>query len=147
MTTSPLTPSVVALAAETRAVLGKFIRRVREDTASDGLTWSQLSVLAVLERDGPASIADLARQAGVRPQSMGATVAALESDGLLVGTPDPADRRRTLFSLTEPARLQVLQSRRAREDWLARRLVEHLTEAERETVRAAVTLLDRLASR
>ncbi|HEY0780561.1 MAG TPA: MarR family transcriptional regulator [Gemmatirosa sp.] len=57
-------------------------------------------VILRLERDGPASVAELARAEGVRPQSMGATVAVLEAAGLVDGTPDPTGGRRTVLSLT-----------------------------------------------
>ena len=44
-----------------------------------------------LEKDGPATASSLARAEGMRPQSMGAVVAALESAGLMRGAPDPTD--------------------------------------------------------
>ena len=65
------------LAGELRVVVGKLIRRLREQVSPGDFTWSQLSVLKRLERDGPATVTTLARAEGVRPQSMGATVAVL----------------------------------------------------------------------
>ncbi len=74
-----------ALAAELRALLGKLKRRLREQADSVDLTPSQVSALLRLEREGPSTVSTLARGEGVRPQSMGATVATLEAAGLVSG--------------------------------------------------------------
>ena len=58
--------------------VGLLIRRVRAAAATHDLSWSEAAVLGRLRRHGPATTADLARAEAVRPQSMGATVAALE---------------------------------------------------------------------
>ncbi|EQD59024.1 MarR family transcriptional regulator, partial [mine drainage metagenome] len=59
--------------------------RLREQAHPGDVTWSQMSVLGRLERDGPATVTRLARAEGVRPQSMGATVSVLLGAGLLRG--------------------------------------------------------------
>jgi len=48
-------------------------------------------------------VSALARAEGVRQQSMGATISALEEAGLVKGSPDPADGRRTTCLLQMPA--------------------------------------------
>ena len=57
------------------------------------LDWQEqnhsFAVMAAYE-EGPATVTSLARAEGVRPQSMGATVAALQEAGLVGGAPDPA---------------------------------------------------------
>ena len=136
--------SAAALAGDLRVVVGRLSRRVREQAPPGDLTWSQTSVLVRLERDGPASVTDLARAEGVRPQSMGATVAALEAAGLVSGAPDPNDGRRTILSLTAACREWLRVGRAAREDWLLRAIVAHLSAAERDQLARAVALLGRL---
>ena len=74
---------------------------MREHTRKGELTASQRFALGRLSREGPLTVTALARAEGVRPQSMGATVAVLEAQGLVAGAPDPADGRQTLLSLTE----------------------------------------------
>ena len=121
-------------------VLGRLLRRLREGGTSD-LTWSQKTVLSQIERDGPATVSTLARLEGVRPQSMGATVAVLDAAGLVQGAPDPRDGRQTLLSLT-PACLEMLRvGRAAREDWLLRALRSRLTQDEQEELGRAVRLI------
>lgn len=134
-----------ALASDLRVLLGRLRRRLREETPSDGLSWPQLVALARLEREGPASVTGLAHAEGMRPQSMGPTVAALEEAGLVLGTPDPADGRRTLYAPTDAGRERVLALRAAREDWLARTLHARLSDAEQAELARAVELLRRLA--
>jgi DNA-binding MarR family transcriptional regulator len=133
-----------ALAAELRVVLGALRRRLREQAHLGDLTWSQTSVLGRLERDGPATVSTLARAEGVRPQSMGATVSVLEAAGLVAGSPDPADGRQTLLSVTAACRERVGAGRAARQDWLLRAIRSHLAPREREQLAHAVGLLARL---
>jgi DNA-binding MarR family transcriptional regulator len=134
----------LAIAEELRAVLGKLNRRLREQAHAGDLTWSQVSVLIHLERGGPATVTTLARAAGVRPQSMGATVGVLETAQLVRGAPDPSDGRQTVLSLTAGCRKMLKASRAARADWLFRTIRAKLALAEQEKLTAAVELLKRL---
>ena len=133
-----------ALAGALRVVVGKLRRRLREHSPTGELTWSQVSVIGHLEREGPATVTRLARAEGVRPQSMGATVSALEAAGLVVGSPDPGDGRQTIWSLTPVSRRWVVSFRAAREDWLFGAIRARLSATEQEELSRAVGLLERL---
>ena len=133
-----------ALAAELRAVIGKLKRRLREQADPGDLTPSQVSVLLRLERDGPTTTSSLARAEGMRPQSMGATIAPLEAAGFMSGAPDPNDGRQTILSLTESCREWIREGRAARQDWLFRTIQARLSAQEQEDLVAAVELLKRL---
>jgi DNA-binding MarR family transcriptional regulator len=131
-------------AHEVRVVFGRLRRRLREIAGVGDLTPSQVSVLSRLDKDGPASASDLAAAERIRPQSMAATLGALDEHGLIRRDADPDDGRRHLVSLT-PAGIERLEGdRQARQEWLARALQERFTEAERRTVREGLALLDRL---
>lgn len=132
------------MAGELRLVLGKLRRRLREQAAQGDLSLSQLAALATLDREGPATVTTLARAEGVRPQSMGATVDALEQAGLVSGVPDPRDGRQVLLSLTARARDYLAASRAAREDWLSQSIRRHLDAREQEDLATAVGLLRRI---
>jgi len=132
------------LAADLRALVGKLKRRLREQANSKDQTPSQVSVLLRLESDGPATASSLARAEGMRPQSMGSVVTALQVAGLVSGAPDPTDGRQTILSLTEACRKWAEESRAARQDWLFRALEARLSPDELETLADAVTLLKRL---
>jgi DNA-binding MarR family transcriptional regulator len=131
-------------AHEVRVVFGRLRRRLREIAGVGDLTPSQVSVLSRLDKDGPASASDLAAAERIRPQSMAATLGALDEHGLIRRDADPDDGRRHLVSLT-PAGIERLEGdRQARQEWLARALQERFTESERRTVREGLALLDRL---
>jgi DNA-binding MarR family transcriptional regulator len=140
----PVTARAMALAGELRVTLGQLKRRLREQAHAGDFTPSQVAVLLHLERDGPATVTTLARAEGVRPQSMGATVAVLEQAGMINGAPDPNDGRQTLLSLTPAFRKTVKASRAAREDWLFRLISAKLSSKEQDQLATAVALLKRL---
>lgn len=133
------------LAVELHDVIGKLRRRLREQADAGDLPPSQMSVLRRLERDGPATVSALARAAGMRPQSMGASVAALEAAQLIGREPDPADGRQSLLSLTPACRKWLKENRAARQDWLQRRIEAALAPQERQQLARSLSLLQRLA--
>ncbi|MEU4166289.1 MarR family transcriptional regulator [Streptomyces sp. NPDC026665] len=108
------------------------------------LTPSQISALTLVSKSGAATASALAAVEGVRPQSMAATLAALDQFGLIQRNPDPGDGRRQLVTLTDAGRERVEGTRQARSEWLARAFEERCTEEERQTVIAAMALLERL---
>ncbi|MEU3841355.1 MarR family transcriptional regulator [Streptomyces sp. NPDC028635] len=137
--------SAVRAAQELRVLIGRLRRRVREVAGDDALTPSQVSALTLVGKHGAATASALASAEGVRPQSMAATLAALEQHGLIRRSPDPADGRRQLVTLTESGQDRIAGDRQAREEWLTRALQDRFTEAERHTVLEALALLERLS--
>src|SRR5271167_2284703 len=80
--------------------IGLLVRRVRAAAASHELSLTESAVMGRLAREGPATTAELARAEGMKPQSMGATIAALEERGLLERKPHPTDGRQVNIELT-----------------------------------------------
>jgi DNA-binding MarR family transcriptional regulator len=132
------------LALELHSLSGKLKRRLREQASAGDLTPSQTSVLAHLDRNGPTTVTALARLEGVRSQSMGATVAALEASGLVKGSADPTDGRQTILSLTPACVALIRNGRAARTDWLLRAIQTKFTPQEQDQLALAVKLLNRL---
>jgi DNA-binding MarR family transcriptional regulator len=135
----------LALAGELRLLISQLRHRMREQAHPGNFSWSQISVLIRLERDGPATVSALARAEGVRQQSMGATISALEEAGLVSGSSDPADGRRTILSLTDACRELIKVTRAAKEDWLFRAIQTKLSPSEQKELATALELLKRLA--
>ena len=96
-----------------------------------------------LVRDGPATTADLARAEAVRPQSMGATVAALEERGLVERKPHPSDGRQVNIVLTPKGTAVCKSSKDAKLIWLAQAMAK-LDDNDRETLFAAGEIIQRL---
>src|ERR1700758_1142023 len=90
------------VAGALRVSIGLLMRRMRQLKAEGEITLPESSALARLDRGGPATSSELARQEQISPQSMGATLAALEARGLVERRPDPADGRRAVMSITGP---------------------------------------------
>ena len=137
-------PRAEGLAQALRGFAGRLRRRLREQAVAGDLTPSQIAVLLRLEQDGPATTSHLARAEAMRPQSMGAVVAALEGAGLLHGAPDPSDGRQTVLSLTDTCRDWLRKGRAARQDWLAAAVAARLSPQEQDRLLAAMPLLQRL---
>jgi DNA-binding MarR family transcriptional regulator len=138
-------PDVREIAAALRVSIGLLLRRLRQVRPEDELTLPESSALTRLDRAGPATPGALAKLEQISPQSMGATLAALEARGLVGRRADPADGRRVVLSVT-PAGLHLLRSKRsARTGQLAQALSTGFTAAELRRLMAAAPLLERLA--
>lgn len=140
MTKTPVEPDVMELAQ----ALGLLIRRMRASAGSEELSLSERSVLARLDREGPKTTAELARAEGVKPQSMGATVASLEEAGLVERNPHPTDGRQVILSLSEKGEGTRRKIQGAKRSWLAQ-AVGRLNERERETLFKAGEIIRRLS--
>ncbi|HEX4063782.1 MAG TPA: MarR family transcriptional regulator [Streptosporangiaceae bacterium] len=138
-------PDVNELAGALLVSVGLMRRRLRQVPSEGELTFPETAALARLDRTGPATSSALARLEQISPQSMGATLSALEARGYVARHPDPADGRRVLLSVTE-AGLRVLRNRRnAKTEHLARVLAASFVEAELEQLTAVTPLIERLA--
>ena len=120
-----------------------LVRRVRAAAASQELSLTESAVMARLARDGPATTADLARAEGMKPQSMGTTVAALEELGIVERKPHPTDGRQVNLELTAKGAALRKSAKDARQTWLAQAIAK-LDERERETLFKAGDIVRRL---
>jgi DNA-binding MarR family transcriptional regulator len=121
--------------------LARRLRQMQDDSLD--LTPSQLSAMAVLLNSGDLLMGELAAQEKVKPPSMTRIVNSLEADGYVARRPDPRDHRQCLVALTDSGREVLLANRRRRDQWLAVRLAE-LDPADREILRHAIRVLDKV---
>ncbi|WP_308208055.1 MarR family winged helix-turn-helix transcriptional regulator [Actinomadura madurae] len=87
---------------------------------------------------------ELADHEKVQPPSMTRVIAHLEERGLVARSPHPTDGRQVVLSATEEGAALLADERRRKEAWLAKRLGE-LTDAEREILRRAAPIIDKLS--
>jgi DNA-binding MarR family transcriptional regulator len=120
-------------------------RRLRLERPEPSGTSAELSVLGLLYRRGPMSAGELAWAERVQPQSLTRTLAALEERGVIRREPDPADRRRSVLSITEAGRTLLLADVAQRDSWLATAIAEQLSPAEAQLLMMAGELMERLA--
>lgn len=133
-----------ALASALRLAVVRLARRMRAERPESDLSLTQLSALAVLERQGPLTPRELAAAERIRPPSMTRVVAALEAAGLVIRTDHPTDGRQVLLAASPAGAALLREDRRRREAWLAQRLRD-LDADDREVLRRAAAVLDRLA--
>ncbi|WP_392749319.1 MarR family winged helix-turn-helix transcriptional regulator [Streptomyces sp. LN590] len=126
------------------SISSRLRRRMRETYGPGDLTPSQTSVLSRLDKDGEASVSDLAAAERVRHQSVAATAGVLVERGLVARRPDPEDGRRQLVFVTDSGHDFLEDRRRAGEGWLTRALEDKCTEEERRTLLKATALLERI---
>ena len=131
------------LASLLRVSVMRLARRLRAERPDYGLSLTQIATLATIERHGPLTPGDIADHEKVQPPSMTRVLAGLEERGLILRTPHASDGRQHLVSLTADARVLLKEDRRKREAWLAQRLAE-LTQEERDVLRAAAPVIERL---
>jgi len=124
--------------------IGLLMRRTRVASGTQDLSWTQVILLKRLATQGPATIAELAREEGVKPQSMGATIAALAELGWVVRTPHPTDGRQVNIELTAKGAEARSSAQHAKRAWLTQAIAQ-LTAQEQETLFTAGEIIRRLA--
>jgi DNA-binding MarR family transcriptional regulator len=133
-------------ATDLALALRLLVRRIRSAVPSDAhdLSWTQMAVIKRLETGGRATTADLARAERMRPQSMGATIAALENMGLVERTPHATDGRQMHIELTARGTAMRKSAVDARRTWLAQAIAK-LDATEQQHLPAVTALIKRLA--
>jgi DNA-binding MarR family transcriptional regulator len=131
------------LASTLRVSVMRLGRRLRAERVVTDLSLTQMAALGTLDRHGPLTPRELAEHEKVQPPSMTRVLAGLEERGLILRTPHETDGRQHLVSLTAEANALLKEDRRRRDAWLAQRLAE-LTQEERDVLRAAAPVIERL---
>lgn len=145
MTSVTTTRTQAGLASGLRVAVMRFVRRLRYEREDTSLTLTQLSTLGTLARLGPLTLGELAAAERIQPPSMTRIVSALEGRKLVARETDPNDRRLVIVRLSDEGQDLLAADRRRRDAWLNQRLRE-LTPDEREALRRAVPVLEKLAT-
>jgi DNA-binding MarR family transcriptional regulator len=126
--------------------IGLLMRRAHSLVTSNDLSWTQKTVMALLAKEGPATASDLARAEGMKPQSMGTTIAELRELGLIDRKPHSTDGRQMLIELTAKGLAVRKAASEEKRTWLSKAIAQ-LDEKERDTLFAAGDIIMRLAER
>ena len=130
------------VAARLRLAILRLSRRLRQQVAG-GVTSSQVSALATVERLGTPTLGELATSEQVQPPSMTKIVVGLEAAGLVTRQEDDNDRRIARVQLTAEGRRTLQRSRSLRNAYLVRRL-RRLSTEERAGLEDVVSLLEHI---
>jgi DNA-binding MarR family transcriptional regulator len=142
--TAPVTDSAAEVAGRLRLSATRLARRLRQQ-ADTGLSPTQLSALAAVDRHGPLTLGALAEHEGVAPPTVSRVAAMLEEQSLLMREVDPKDRRVARVTTTSKGRALLAASRGRKTAWLTARL-EALDPDERARIAAALDALDALTT-
>lgn len=123
--------------------VARLNRRMRRERRSE-LTPTQLSVLGAVALLGPATPGSIASHEQVRPPSVTRMLNQLTESGYIRRLPDPQDGRQVLVEISDEGHSRLAQERQRRDAWLQEQL-DHLSDSERELLRAAAPLLKRIA--
>jgi DNA-binding MarR family transcriptional regulator len=143
---SPTRTNVAApeIASRLRLSATRLARRLRQESGA-GLSPSQQSALAVVSNHGPLTLGALAEHERVAPPSITKVVSKLESDGLVIRTPDPVDRRVCRVAISPEGASLLEESRRRKTLWLTARITDLDPERQRRLA-DALDVLDELTS-
>lgn len=137
------TNDFAGLAEELRISVARLSRRLRRQAMS-GMSITQFSALAALDKHTEMTPRELADHEHVKPPSMTRTVASLEAAGLVVRRAHPTDGRQVVLAVTEAGRSLLAEHRRRKEAWLSQRLAE-LEPEERAALERAAPILEKLS--
>lgn len=134
---------MTSLASDLRIACQRVSRRVRFESSAE-LPPHQVSALSNLRKRSltPGELAEIER---VSAPSITKTVNCLVDKGLVARFDHPDDGRSKMLSLTEDGRAVLDRIRRARDDWMVRRL-QGLTKDERALLGEAVQILQRVVA-
>jgi DNA-binding MarR family transcriptional regulator len=133
-----------ALAEQLRSAVGRFVRATR--ARADTMPASRAETLRRLDREGPQTIADLARFRGVTHQAVSRAVAELERLGLVERAANPHDARGFVLALSDAGRAAVESDRLARGEVIADAIRSALTPDDRRALARVPALLDALSA-
>lgn len=136
--------SLLETASAIRHAANRLTRRLRTERSPEALSTNKLAVLSHLYRNGPTAAGRIAAVEHQRPQSLTRVFAELERAGLIVRVPGAQDRRQSVLELTVTGLRALADDMAERDAWLAAALAE-LSETERQVLRIAAGLMERLA--
>lgn len=136
--------TTAALAERLRVAVGRLARKLRQHSLG-GLTPSQSSLLATLDRRGPMSMSRLASLEAISRPSTTGIVARLIDTGLITKSDDPEDGRSAIVAITAAGSELLEQRRRERTAFLARR-IDLLSDEEQLVLAKAAELIERITA-
>ncbi len=139
----PPAPEAVIDVARLRVAIARVSRRLRRHELA-GLTPTQLSALATVERAGPLRLGDLAAAEGIAPSTLTRLVTALEERGYVERCPVPGDARASTLTIA-PQGHAVLERIRQESTSVLADSLRTLTSEQLAALAAALPALEQLA--
>jgi len=139
MTSSPLDPLLAEDLLDAIYPLFGMLNKVRSISAG------KLGILSLAEEQGKITAAAMKDKLGVSQQAISLAAKELVEMELLVRTKDPADRRRTWFSLTDFGAQKLHVERQLARAVLAEEINAKLAPEQQASIRQAIDALTRIS--
>lgn len=127
--------------------LARVLREIALDATADPgearVSAGGLAIAEDISHHQATSVGEIAARTGLAQSLVSRTVAKMHSAGLLITSTDPADRRRTLISITPEIRAGLFRSRSRRS--IEPALQSRYPDTSTEDVARVVALLEKLA--
>lgn len=132
--------SSYVLADRLRVNIGRLARKLRQHSLQ-GLTPSQTSVLATLDRHGPMNMSMLAQREGISKPSATGIVGRLIQKDLIARGSDPDDRRSVIISISQDGK-SILEKKGLEPTMYLARRIDDLEDHDRAVLERAVWILE-----
>lgn len=119
---------------------------IRSDYPWETLPMAQVEMLQTLAEASPTRVSDLASRMRLANSTVSGLLGQMLVAGLVERSIDPADRRQSVVTLTEPGKAQLADWQQAHELRLTA-AVTGMSDADRAVIAAALPALDRLVGR
>lgn len=132
------------LAAQLRSVATRLTRQIRKQNIRTDFSNSEILTMALLDQYGallPSDLADLER---VSKQAISQTINRLFEAGYVQRDYIETDKRKVVISLTEKGTIMLAETRRIKEEWLAKAMSEVFSNEELALIKAFLPLLQRI---
>jgi DNA-binding MarR family transcriptional regulator len=108
-------------AARLRLAVNRMARRLRQEASTD-LGPASIAALATIERSGPLTPSELARNEGIQRPTAARILGRLTEDGLVTRTSDPADGRSAIVQISSDGRKVLTRLRKRKTAYLAKKM-------------------------
>ncbi|WP_147323461.1 MarR family winged helix-turn-helix transcriptional regulator [Chitinophaga silvatica] len=123
-------------------LLGRRLRK--QANIPDALSIAEGNVLSMLMTHETLYPSEIGAQLNLSSQFLSQILKRLEGLGYITRNSASEDKRKTIVSLTAKGKRIVLESREAREAWLAETISERFTPAQKKVMKEALTYLTTL---
>lgn len=132
------------LAAQLRSVATRLTRQLRKQNVRTNFSNSEILTMALLDQYGKLLPSDLADIERVSKQAISQIINRLFEEGYVQRNFIEADKRKVVISLTEKGSTMLAETRRIKEEWLAKAMSDVFSNEELALIKAFLPLLQRI---
>ncbi len=130
------------LAARLRMSMSRLLKVIRSEVRHDELlSLTERSTLSMVYQNSEMLPSELAAKEKVTSQSMSQIINKLSRNGYIEKTPSTEDKRKVIITITSKGKEFIELKRSKSQEWLEKAISEKTTEAEKEILMRAITIL------